>query len=79
MLPIVTFVGCHPAPAYAGEVKLTSKVCTLFVDGKKYSESYSGEANPKEYTGARIVDGILYYKGSQFTLVTTNFTFVCGY
>lgn len=74
MLPIVTFVGCQPMPAFAGEMKAPMSKCYLFVDGKLYQET-QGYPEPKQYTEARIVDGVLYYRD----LVATNFTFKCGY
>lgn len=74
LLPIVTFVGCHPAPAYAGEMNAPMSKCLLFVEGKYYQEN-QGDIEPKQYTEARIVDGVLYYRN----LVASNFRFVCGY
>ena len=74
LLPIVTFVSCHPTPAYAGEMKVPMSKCYLFVDGKLYQETQD-DIKPKQYVEARIVDGVLYYRN----LVATNFRFVCGY
>ncbi|MCL5795948.1 MAG: hypothetical protein M1579_00410 [Gammaproteobacteria bacterium] len=74
MLPIVTFVGSQAMPAYAGEMKAPMSKCYLFVEGKRYQETQD-DTEPKQYTEARIVDGVLYYRN----LVATNFRFVCGF
>lgn len=67
MLPIVTFVGSQSMPAYAGEVKLTNKVCNIYLDGKLWMQDVS-------MGNAKIVDGVLYFNN----MIATNYRLACN-